>query len=365
MSDAPVPDDVSNVAEVLARLTALPPGAGVLVLGTTDTGKTTFLLSAARALVSAGRTAALVDTDLGQSEIGPPATVGAAAAEAEFTSLRSLPLLGAAFVGAVSPARHVPETLLAAHCMMESARARRPDVLLTDTDGWTGGPAAARFKRLLIETLRPTHVAALARAGELDPLLLSLPRSPKLTVWRVPPAPDAQKKAPATRATRRAARFLAALGERGDIMLSWDDAALVGTGLAKGETVPVHVQQFLSQSLKRPVLHAERGGGGLYVVINGDGFDPGGLPAIEAHFRGAGPVQVVPAQRFAGLLVGLLDGSGDLLNIGLISRVDFAARTLTVRTLCKRPAAVRAVVCGAVRLKPNGQERGDVRPGEL
>jgi polynucleotide 5'-kinase involved in rRNA processing len=48
----------------------------VLVLGARDTGKTTLVTYLAHALLADGGSVVVVDADLGQSEIGPPTTVG-------------------------------------------------------------------------------------------------------------------------------------------------------------------------------------------------------------------------------------------------------------------------------------------------
>jgi len=340
--------DISQApADLLPRLLALPRGASVLLLGGTDSGKTTWTRDAVVALSGAGRAVAVVDCDLGQSEIGSPGTVGAgwAAPGTDFRSLRDLPVLAAYFVGV--------------------AKKRRPDLVLIDTDGMIGGAPARAFKRRLAELLLPSVVIALARGNELDPLLTAFARMDAPEVWRVPVHPEAGRKTPAARTTRRAARFLSALQGAQPLSFSLDEVALQGTWLGTGEPLPHHIALFLSQSLGRPVLHAERTpGGGLYVVLNGEGFDAGGLAVVESHFQ-TRAVSVTAAQKFARLLVGLVSGGGVLLGLGLIERIDFGRRTLSVLTPCRKPAAVAQVWLGALRLRPDGREIGEVRPGEV
>src|SRR3954447_17169286 len=102
---------MSNDLEQLVQLTGeplVPPGwraavaavthadvRRVMVIGAADVGKSTFcriLLGAARA---SGRTAALLDTDVGQKTVGPPACV--TASEASGSRL--------VFVGTTDPVR--------------------------------------------------------------------------------------------------------------------------------------------------------------------------------------------------------------------------------------------------------------------
>src|ERR1051326_8456023 len=47
-----------------------------IVLGAIDSGKTSFCVTCANVAVRYGRTVAYVDTDIGQSVVGPPAVIG-------------------------------------------------------------------------------------------------------------------------------------------------------------------------------------------------------------------------------------------------------------------------------------------------
>ena len=353
-------------AALLPALLALPRGATVLLLGGPDSGKSTWVREATLALTQAGRTIAVVDCDLGQSEIGPPGTVGTAVAQpgAEFRFLRDLPLTAAYFIGAVSPARHTLDVCVGAVQMARVAKKSRPDLVLVDTDGFVQGVVARQFKRRLCELLLPQTVVALVRGAEIDPVLAAFARLATPEVWRIPISADVQRKTPAARTTRRAARFLAALSGGETLLFSLDGIALQGTALGLGEPLPHHLIQFLSQSLKRPALYAEKGGTGLSVVVNGEGWDMSGLAAIESYF-GVRSVAITAAQKFAGLLVGLVSGSGQFLGIGRIDRIDFSRRTLAVLTPCRKPAAVAQIWFGSLRLRTDGRENGEVKPGEI
>ncbi len=365
-----MPDNAPSLAasDALNRLLALPHGAAALVVGSTDTGKTFWLTEAARALTQAGRSIAVVDCDLGQSEIGPPGTVGAAfvpAGHASFRTLRDLPPLASYFVGATSPVCHGLETAVAACQITRAARKKRPDALLIDTDGWISGPQAIAFKRRLSELLLPYAVFAFARGTELDPLLSAFRGLSAPIVHRVAPASEVQRKSPAVRTARRTARFQAALDGAREVTLYLDNAALLGTQYGTGRPLSRPEQQFVAQSLRVPVLHAERlEGGALYIVAKGERWDTAALGSIEGYFR-TSQVTIVPAKRFAGLLCGLIDTGGALLSIGLIRRVDFERQELTLLTPCRRPAAVAQLWLGTLRLRPDGTELAALRPGDL
>ena len=353
--------------ELLPRLLELPRGASLLLLGSSDSGKTTWTRDAVAALTAAGRSVAIVDCDLGQGEIGPPGTVGTALAapQSEFRTLRDLTPLASYFVGAVSPSRHQLDVCVGAVQMARVAKKRRPDLVLIDTDGLIAGSSACAYKRRLAELLLPQVIVALTRERELVPLLTAFAHLDTPELWRITSSPSVQRKTPATRAMRRVARFLTALDGAQTLTFSFDNVALQGTWLGVGDPLPHHLLQFVSQSLARPALHAELvPGGGLYIVLNGEGWNADGLAAIERHF-GTRSVTITAAQKFARLLVGLVSSSGVLLQLGLIERIDFPRRTVTVLTPCRKPNAVAQIWMGSLRLRPDGREIGEVRPGEL
>ena len=99
-------------------------------------------------------------------------------------------------------------------------------------------------------------------------------------------------------------------------------------------------------------------------MVNGESWDASGLAAVESYF-GVRTVTVTAAQKFAGLLVGLVSGGGRFSasggSTGLISR----RRTLTILTPCRKPAAVAQIWLGSLRLRADGRENGEVRPGEI
>lgn len=357
----------NTLALPIPDLIALPRGATVVVLGGKDTGKTTWVLETAQALTAQGKTVGLLDCDVGQSEIGPPSTIGTALAPPgkSLRSLRDLSPLAEYFVGSASPTRHFQKICVGAVQMARVARKHRPDVLLVDTDGLISGPAGRAFKHHLSELLLPQAVVALARGDELEPLLSVFTRRDTPMLWRLPVSEAAGRKSTAARATRRTARFLTALDGSQPLQFSLDDVTLLGTYLGLGTPLPHHLQQFIGQSLKRPVLHAEQiAAEGLYVVTHSDGWDTSGLAAVESFFN-TKSMTIVAAQKFSQLLVGLQASSGALLGLGRIERIDFARRLLTIQSPCRKPRAVAQICLGSLRLSVDGRELGDVRPGEL
>jgi len=82
-----------------------------MVMGKADSGKTAFCTHVINNLVSAKQKVAIIDGDLGQSDIGPPCTVAYAFITMSLTELYELKADNAFFVGATSPSEAVSKTI--------------------------------------------------------------------------------------------------------------------------------------------------------------------------------------------------------------------------------------------------------------
>jgi len=143
-----------------------------LVLGDSDTGKTTLIGSLATRIASS-RPVAVVDADIGQSHLGPPATIGWAVVDNPKTDLSQLTAEAISFVGDITPLGHLLQlTAAVTQSVRQASDAARP--VLIDTPGLVRGAAAAALWWTLQRILRPQHIIAVRRGDELDAVLSGL-----------------------------------------------------------------------------------------------------------------------------------------------------------------------------------------------
>lgn len=161
-------------------------GGTSVVLGGLDSGKTSFCRMCAAVAVRLGRTVAYVDTDVGQSTVGPPATIGlkyvSSAEELEPDSMARADAIY--FVGAPSPKGHMLPMVIGAMRLAEQARANGADLIVVDTTGFIHGTQGQVLKLHKVEALRPDAVIGFQRGSELEPILGSIRRT-------LPPEVDA------------------------------------------------------------------------------------------------------------------------------------------------------------------------------
>jgi len=174
--------------ELLLRLRDVPGTA--LLFGASDTGKTTLAHKLAASLAQHGVTV-LVDSDVGQSSVGPPACLGACLVKGPLYHWNKAQRLH--FVGNFSPPGHFLPMLGGLSRMVAWARAKGGVHVLVDTTGFVTGGAAVELKYHKVELIRPRHVILLEQSSELQPLFTCLHSRRNLKIHRLK-APGAVHK---------------------------------------------------------------------------------------------------------------------------------------------------------------------------
>ena len=182
-------------AEAAARIGAAS-WRRLAVLGERDQGKSTFCRVLLERLDASGAAAWLLDADVGQKMIGPPACVTLAEAQAG----GALALRRIRFVGEMNPALAMPATVAAAARL---SRLEGPARLVVNTSGLVAGPGVA-LKRWTLEALDPELIVSVGESEALDAILAA--QSPDRLI-RLAPAPAARRKSGRAREASRLAAF--------------------------------------------------------------------------------------------------------------------------------------------------------------
>ncbi len=288
------------------------PGT-VVMLGAVDVGKTTVATRLVNAAVRAGRRTAVVDSDTGQSDVGPPATVGLGIPGRPVHRMSEIPPEAACFIGDTSPRGSYRFVLEGTARLVIRARARAAQVIVVDTTGWVSGPAAINAKVTKIRRLSPQHVIAIQRADEVEPILTRIPGS--ITVHRF-------------RSSRRARSRSAA--ER---------------------------RLFREQRFRRYFAHAR--------VLHVDLMRVTGERTVWYAGRRIPPARIlaeVPAGELHHLLVGLAGRDGWMRALGTVASVHPAANRVDVLAPLRSLAGVRTLQWGVLRVVPSGREEGRLAP---
>ncbi|HYM71263.1 MAG TPA: Clp1/GlmU family protein [bacterium] len=282
------------------------PGV-VVILGPVDVGKTTLATALANGAVRAGRRPAIVDADTGQSDLGPPTTVGLGMVDRPVRRMIEIPLRSAYFVGDTSPRdthRFVVDGMAR---LITRAQTLGASTIVVDTTGWIEGTAAVAAKMREVRAADPRHVVAIQRSDEVEPILARLPEG--VTVHRLRPDARARKRSSRERRAFREHQFAQYFRHARTLTLN--------LGAVRQE---------------RTVVHAGRR-----------------IPATRVATE-------LPARELRHRLVGLADAEGGLVALGTVLGVRLGGTELDVAAPRRSVEDVKTLQWGTLRVSPAGRE---------
>lgn len=331
----------------------------VFVIGAPDVGKTTFCCMLANAAVEAGLLTMVIDSDVGQSDIGPPTTIGLGRVHRTIGDLSEAEYVAGFFVGHVSPAGHLLPMVVGTKLMVDKAIAHGAQFIIVDTTGLVKGLVGRELKLRKVQLIKPTSLVAIERGRELFHLLVVLERLRWLRIFRLDAPASAKQRDKETRKSHREHKFRLAFENAKEAEIPLSEVALLNTWLGSG--MPVH-QSFiahLSELAETSVVHAERCDD-IGLLLTEESIDETSRRWIASRW-GVSEVITISLECMYGLVLGLHNANGELLCIALLVGFDSSSKSLKVLMPSHvSPKDVALVVFGRHRVNPDGTEIGSL-----
>jgi len=177
--------------EEVVRSVAAREGV-VALLGGLDSGKTTLGRLIGRVAITQGRTVAFIDSDVSQSTVGPPSTIGMKLCRepVDFQWDRMFEADVLYFVGSVTQQGHLLSLVSGTVNLLRQAQEAGADLIILDTSGLVSGMYGQMLKYHKLELTRPDIVIGLERGEELRPLFGIIQRFFAAEVISLPVHPD-------------------------------------------------------------------------------------------------------------------------------------------------------------------------------
>ncbi|NPB02558.1 MAG: hypothetical protein GXO28_06600 [Methanopyri archaeon] len=359
------PSDWEELAEDLAEAGGTPV---CMVIGPVDSGKTTLVTFLTNELVERGLRVGIVDADVGQSDVGPPAVVSLGIAEEPVHDLGEIDMRWGYFVGSITPSGHLLQTTVGVRRMVDEAKREGVDAVLIDTSGMVHGGPARALKLHKVDAVRPSHVAILNKDGQVSHIvkMLKAYRGIDLRELTVPEA--VRETETEDRRRFRVKMLRDFFEEREEVSLDLDEISVQRSFLGSGEPFepgPEIVGVIKAVSGVDPeIIHAERCPDAIVLVVKenaGRIIGRGGryVKEIKRVLR-VREFIVVNEEELRNVLVGLCDDEG-LVGLGVVEDIDFEGGEMKVTARFIREGDVRVVQMGSMKVDPETGEHEQVR----
>jgi len=320
----------------------------LFVIGETDTGKTSFTTFLADALLARGLSVGVVDADLGQSDIGPPTTVGLGRLRPPVERLADAEVVGLYFVGSTSPQGHLLPTVLGTRLMAQRALRLGFDRVIVDTSGLVQGELGRLLKQHKIDLVDPDVVLCLQRNGECEHILRPYETGGRPAVVRLASSGATRRRSQEERRQHRERSLQAYFADARPIALDLTRVVLRQPALYVGQPLPARQVEDLAAVLDDMVLWAERRGSEL-VLVTPDPLKEPQVRQVQKRHEDVGLTNY-SLDDFQGVLAGLDDANRETLGLGVVRSIDFVKQTLVVETPV-REGAITAVRLGRHKLR--------------
>jgi len=204
LREGEIPGDWMDLTEAVHR-----KKGSALILGASDTGKSTLAYFLVVQLCQMGNVVALVDADIGQSVLGLPTTIGLALFESAPKQLEDIRLIASYFVGSITPRGHMLEMLVGVKRIADRATHLDPGIIIFDTTGFVTGETAWELKFQKVDLLKPVHLIGLQRRREIEGLLRPHQFRPDMAIHRLKIPEKVRMKSPEQRRSNRSRKFAA------------------------------------------------------------------------------------------------------------------------------------------------------------
>lgn len=322
----------------------------IMVLGGMDSGKNTLVTFLSNQLFDLGFKVGILDSDIGQNEIGPPTTMALGLVTRPLTSLAHVDLLECVFIGSTSPAYVHKRFFNGLAKLIAISDKLGLDYLLINTTGWISN-GGVKFKVEKIKFVKPDFLIGIQRENELEPIFNLI--GDEYKIFRIPPSQM-------VRARNRFERKMIRQMNYFKWFINAANKKVLISDLHSIEPKIFNNSQLNNQTLKR--LSEFLGVNVFYSTMIGDklliySYNPVDIDSSindkiisELGVKG---IIIIPFSDLIPLLVAFEDVNGKFAGLGIITNVDLNGGLLQIYTNVDLPWNKLKLILGLIKVNPS------------
>lgn len=316
----------------------------ITIIGDVDSGKTTFCTFIVNKLIEKVSPIAIVDGDIGQADIGSPATIGLGVVSSPIIDLFSAKPQKMYFIGAISPSGVVDEVITGLKTMIKESPA---NITIVNTDGWVQGDEAERYKISTIKALKPDIVVGIQYGKELDRILSEAEKEGILSL-RIEVPRTIKRRGRGERKEHRELGYKKFLKDSKVRSMTLSRIRLVGDLFGIGRILTHGEMDRYERMIGSHIIYGEEGPGAVLLVTQTKV-----LTSKVEELRSRLRKEVLALEKWSdGFLIGL--GNREVAGIGILTEIDRGRNILKVYTPFDK--AINLIRLSRIRLGLDGRE---------
>lgn len=292
----------------------------IIVIGCTDCGKTSLVTLLYNKLLLSNRKPVVIDSDVGQADIGPPGFISMGFSKETVYWINELKPQEMRFIGDIRPQGHTHIIISEVKRLVERAERAGFESVVIDTDGWVRDESGVLYKVALVECIKPDVLIILG--DELKGVFNQL-RKLGVTIYELGTPHYRKIRSREERRLLRSMKYREFLENSSIIRLKMDDTYIHGIGLFHGIEVS---PESLSSIIEGRILYASK----LPGVLNIYGFIKTQSSSEQKKIeRDRVRVYLVGFEKGIYCSVGTIDGSEYPC---IIEKFNFDSREIILKT---------------------------------
>ena len=333
----------------------------IIVIGDADVGKSGFTLYTANILLKENKRVAIIDSDIGQSDIGPPCTIGLSIVSRQNPTYWDLPLIDAYFVGDKSPAGHLLPMVIGTREMINRAMMMNADRILINTTGFIYGGVGFTLKRYKIEAVKPDLIVAIQRKDEAEHILRLF--EDRFKIFRVN-APEAiSRKTVRERIVYRNVSMTKYFVSSSESILSLNKVKIfnmISGKIIRNKKLAMRIISLINKS-PETIIYDKKS----IIIIFNEKLNKEKFNLLKKTLSSLyEKPRIVYTTSYRGLLLGLYNKNNVFMGVGRLEEINFKKGILRITSTIKNTNEVAYIYFGYITLNKNFMENHRFKPGQ-
>jgi len=337
----------------------------ILVIGATDTGKSICTLLFANFWSEHGIKVGIIDVDTGQSDLGPPTTMGMVTIDKPVKNLQDSLIDTLYFVGSTSPLNHFLTTICGTKKLIDEGKKKSAEIIIVDTTGLVSGSLGRTLKENMIGIISPCHIIALQREDELEHIFKNINLIDGATIHRLLPCTQVKRRNSFQRREAREEKFREFFKKASPLEIKLDNLNIKGSYYCSGVALKDRDLSFIEKILMTEVIYVEKTSEGLFVITK-EKFSGryNGFFQIKRRYN-AKKIMITEEANFKNLLVSFDNKQGFAVSLGIVQETNFKRKYFIIHTPLKDLSQVFGLKFGCIKIDLDGKEIAKIFPGEI